>query len=158
MAQTLREERLRHQTSNYHIVIQTRPAENPEMPQAEVLRHPVPSLPEVQGQQQPFSIKQLAYQRLHSIHDNEQGTFVYRQKRDAHRNIIATWFGRICVSLYDIDLSRTIWENPGVFEYIEMLKHTSGEVLHFRGVIDGRHIFTYDCRIRKYIWNAPRFV
>ncbi|KAK7931854.1 hypothetical protein PG985_002566 [Apiospora marii] len=155
MAQTLREERLRHQINNYHIIIQTRPAERP---QAEVISHPVPSLPEVQGKQQPFSVQQLAYQRLHSIHDNEKGTYVYHHKRDARRNIIATWFGRICVCLYDFDLRGTIWENPGVFEYIDMLKHTSDEALHLRGVINGRHIFTFDSRLRQYIWNAPRFV
>ncbi|KAK7992167.1 hypothetical protein PG996_012818 [Apiospora saccharicola] len=158
IAQTVREERLRHQTNNYHIIIQTRPYENLDRPQVEVIRHTIPSLPEGQDQHRPYSVQQLAYQRLYSIHDNELGVFVYHYKRDARRNIIATWFGRICVSLYDLDLCGTIWENPGVFNYIQMLKHTSDEDLHLRGVINGRHIYTFDCRTRQYAWKIPRFV
>ncbi|KAK8069365.1 hypothetical protein PG994_005981 [Apiospora phragmitis] len=158
-AQLLREERLRHEQSSYHLIIQNRPLENPDKPRLQVTRHSVPSVHrEAPGQQPVCSIRQYAHQRLHSIHDNKKGAFVYHHMRDAGRDINTTWLGRWCVSLYDFNLRSTIWENPGMFNFIRMLKDTTDEPLILNGRVGDRHVYNFDCRTHQYTWKAPGFV
>ncbi|KAK8044952.1 hypothetical protein PG993_004976 [Apiospora rasikravindrae] len=155
-AQHLREERLRQERSNHHVIIQTRPLENPDRPQIQLIRHAVPAIvPEAQGQRPHYSLRQFPHQRIHSIHDNKKGVYVYHHKRDAQRNISSTWLGLQCVSLYDIDLRGTIWENHGMFAYIQKLKETTDHPVILHGRFQGSYVYTFDCRTREYTWRAP---
>ncbi|KAK8084648.1 hypothetical protein PG997_005919 [Apiospora hydei] len=157
-AQHLREERLRQERGNVRLIIQTRPLENPDRPQVQVTRQGVPAVvPEAQGPLPRYSIRQLPYQRIHSIHDNEKGVYVYHHRQDAQRSISSTWIGLHCVSLYDFDLRGIIWEKPKIFAHIQKLKDTKDHPVILHGRFGGRYIYTFDCRARKYTWRAPGF-
>ncbi|KAK7943156.1 uncharacterized protein PG986_012269 [Apiospora aurea] len=157
-AQHLREEHLRQERSNVRLIIQTRPLENPDRPQVQVTRHGVPVVvPEAQGPQPRYSIRQLPFQRIHSIHDNDKGVYVYHHIRDAQRNICSTWIGLHCVSLYDFNLGGTIWENHKMFTRIQKLKETTDDPVILHGRFGDRYLYTFDCRARKYTWRAPGF-
>ncbi|KAK8098591.1 uncharacterized protein PG998_014077 [Apiospora kogelbergensis] len=104
-----------------------------------------------------YSIRYRPHLRLHSIHDNQKGQYVYHQQRDAHRTIYSTWLGPHCISLYDFDLTGCIWESPGVFDFIRRVKDTTDLPLILQGLIDGQHVSTYDCRTRQHTWKAAGF-
>lgn len=104
-----------------------------------------------------YNIHSFAHQHLHSIHDRVQRKFVYHWRRDAGRNICSTWFGRWCVSLYDMDLKGYIWQSPGIFDFIRRLKDTTDIPLILSGRVDGRLVSTYDCRTRQRTWKAADF-